>query len=266
MAKKCWTVCYKDYSALRTARLLRETQGGGQQTGGQQTGNGNNDQKQTTSNIDEWGQLNAGRISKMDDRTPNADGASPASIKWFQDHMGMNYAEAKEAAEAFLYYSYHGDYEAHRDIGKGVTTNDILDKVINANNAYIYTGTQHRGIKITRDGLSKMGITGVTPRQFINSILKTGVWKEPGATSFGAGGEMAAKAWAGYYSSSLKSGGGVSCVVEYVGGKTGFPMRHLSKFPNENEVLHSRREMSRGMQIVDYKWDGHYVKIRVTDR
>lgn len=264
MAKKCGKLSYKDYSRLRTLTALKEPP---QNTGNQQTGNGNNNgEKQYTDELNPWGNFNSGRVSEFDkDRTPDAAGASLASIKWFQDNMGMSYAEAKDAAEAFLYWSHHGDEDAHLNIGKGVHTNDILDRVIEAKNAFVYTGVQDRGLSITPLGLKKMGITGMSPYQYVKNILKSGIWKEPGATSFGTQGEEAAKGWANYFSN--KGTNNVSVVVEYVGGKTGFPMDHLSYYHGEREALHSRSEMTGGMKIIGSKWEGkNYVLIRVTDR
>ena len=251
------------------AKVLRKTRSGLQtSTSRSESREREREQHLNVDDVMQWGEMNRGRSSKLDDRAYDPEGASERSVQWFKDTMGMDDKTARESAEAFLYFSHHGDYEAHRNIGKGVKTNDLLDRAIEAPNAPVYTGVQHRGLLLTKDDIAKTLGTkrAVSPREYINTIISSGVWKEPGATSFGTSGYDSAKSWAKVL--YPHTDGEVSVIVEYAGGKSGFPMAHLSRYPGEREALHSRKQMRKGMPITGHKWssDGKLVTIYVTDK
>ena len=215
-------------------------------------------QQPEITDINQWGDLNRNRISSFDDRVPGAAGSTREAVQWFGDHMGMTPAKAKEAADMFLYFTYHGDYEMHRNIGKGVHGNDVLDKVVGAPNAPVYTGQQYRGLVISRAGLKKYIGIDVNPRDYINSVIKSGVWRETGGTSF-----TTSSSTANLFGSDVGYGD-VKVVVSYK-GKTGFPIRHLSHYPGENEVFHSRAQMTKGYRIANSTWSGDTVYIDIKD-
>ena len=200
--------------------------------------------------IQQWDDYNEDRIAlNVSNSSDDEDmiGASQKSIDWFKNNMGMSDYDAAEAAEIFLEYSRRGDTPLHENTN--VEGNDLLDKIIHARNAPVFSGEQHRGIYIDQDVLKKLGAGNITPVEYMQRIIQSGRWKEPGATSFSAS-ESIARSFARV---SYSGAGEVSVLIHYSGGRSGFPMRHLSSFPGENEVLHSRRQMRNGMRIRRHK-------------
>lgn len=195
--------------------------------------------------INQFGEMNRGRIAPEVARSTDwagSIGSSPEAIKWFQDNMGMNAADAEKAANIFLKYSKRGDTPLHNDTDKA--GNDLLDKIIHTGNAPVYSGNQFRGMHITGLALQTRGVN-VTPEQYIQGIIKGGVWKDAGATSFSASERVAH----GFANSQSVRPGDASVILHYEAGKSGFPMQHLSSYPGEREVLHSRAQMRKGMKI-----------------
>ena len=180
--------------------------------------------------------------------------------EWMQDYLGVDESEARTMQDAINHFTY--DYE---DIhwGRDEYRNDLIDRVLEHPNAPVYSGEQYRGLHFDAVDMPK----GVTPRQAIEKILKSGVWKEEGATSFSASHHVAADNFASVNHSMNNGVDRIAMVITYK-GRTGMPIKHMSDFASENEVLHSRKQMTKGYDIVDYNWrsDGGAVFVTIADR
>ena len=182
-------------------------------------------------------------------------------VNWFIDNMGMSQDEAERAEEAINFYSIDYD-EIHR--GVDTARNEAIDNALDNPRAPVFTGDTYRGLYIDSYGLKKYGNGTITPREYLENILKSGIWIEQGATSFSSSRSTAESF--GKFSWS-KSDGSVSVMVHYSDGKSGMPIKHLSEIPSENEVLHSGKQMKNGLPITKHEWTngGKELHIYVTD-
>lgn len=175
--------------------------------------------------------------------------------QWYSDTLNVDDLRAQIYNDTV--YGFTGnDFRAiHRN--ENETGNNIIDDIIDNPNSPVYADTQFRGLKF-------FGESGLTPRQEVEAILASGIWKEPGATSFSASRHVA-NDFASWDSTSSSS---VSVVVVYSNPTTGMPIKHLSRFAFEDEVLHSRKQMTNGYAITGSQWsaDGRRVEIYIKDR
>lgn len=165
--------------------------------------------------------------------------------------MGLSHADAVAGANSIQYFTGGGYHSVHN--GSDTKRNDDIDKWVEHPNAPIYTGTQYRGMTVSEDTAK--------------AILNSGIYRDTGATSFSAS-ESEAKSFASISSShNYGSWEDVHVLVTYAGGKRGMPIKHISHFPWEDEVLHSRSDMQKGFKITGYKWaaGNHELYITVDD-
>ena len=172
-------------------------------------------------------------------------------IAWLMG-LGVDRKQAEAAEKVMTDYS-EGDYDVIHD-GTNKAANDIIDAILDNSKAPIFTGEQFRGVYVSPDAAKKFG--GTTPREYLNYIISTGEWKEPGATSFSATQSVAEDFGKFYLDKRLN--GGVSVLLSYRSGRSGMPFKHLSSFPGEDEVLHSGKQMHDGMKIVSHEWKDGY--------
>ena len=168
--------------------------------------------------------------------------------KWIQDITGMSKAEAEEAAH--LMNSYSEDLYDEIHDGSNEDANRIIDSIIHNPNAPVFTGVQYRGVFVSTYNLKNF--SSLSPREYLDNIIKSGVWREPGASSFSAD-KSVARDFGGFDRSSRDSDS-IAVMVTYKGGKSGLPFKHMSSLPREDEVLHSGRQMREGMSIVKHEY------------
>lgn len=179
-------------------------------------------------------------------------------VQWFKDTLQTNDAQANTDQSTIWDFTGSGFTDMHTNVN--TEGNDVIDAIINNPNSPVYVGDQFRGLKIWGSNME----SGVTPEQFIKNIIKGGIWREEGATSFSAS-EDVANSFAAW---NNDQSGYVSVKVKYVNPTTGMPIKHLSRFSYEDEVLHSRNQMTNGYKIVKSKWSsgGKKVEITIADR
>lgn len=175
---------------------------------------------------------------------------------WLMNHLGVSESEAQQGQKTIYHFTGGGFGDMHKDIDKA--GNDVIDSIIGNPNSPVFDGIQFRGLSIEPGDM----VAGVTPRQFIENIINGGVWREQGATSFSAT-RSVADDFAGWHS----TGDHVSMVLIYENGTTGMPIKHMSMFSYEDEVLHSRQQMKNGYNITGHQWlDDRHVVVRIADR
>ena len=191
-----------------------------------------------TNDIDQWGiHLN------RDERT-----------QWMRDHLGLSEKDAREQGDAINYFSHTYD-DIHND--RDDYRNDLINKAIANPNAPIYTGEQFRGLSIKLKNMP----AGLTPMQFIEKIIHEGEWRENGATSFSASISVARDFAESYYHNPNQ----IPVIIHYQ-GPHGMPIKHLSEFSYENEILHSQKQMKGGYDIVEHHWDGHEFHMTIKNK
>lgn len=181
-----------------------------------------------------------------------------ARTEWLLNRLNTNEAQAQLDEETVWSFTGGGFDDMHWD--RNTAGNDVIDAIIDNANSPVYVGEQFRGLKIRESDMKN----GVTPEQFIKNIINSGVWTEPGATSFSASSSVA-ESFAGWNGSH---DGYISVVVKYPNATTGMPIKHLSRFSYEDEVLHSRKQMKKGYAIQQTQWlpGNKQVVITVKDR
>lgn len=164
--------------------------------------------------------------------------------EWLKNTMSVELSEQEinDTIDAAENYSLSGYTDIHN--GNSPKETALIDAMIEDPNAPVYGKTQYRGIHVSRSD-----INGADPKEWVEDIIKTGVWKEPGVSSFSSS-ESTAKGFGhfGY-------GGGddeVHILIVNNGHTTGMPFKHLSECTSENEVLHSAKQMLKGMAITGY--------------
>lgn len=175
-------------------------------------------------------------------------------VQWFKDTLQTNDAQANTDQSTIWDFTGSGFTDMHTNVN--TEGNDVIDAIINNPNSPVYVGDQFRGLKIWGSNME----SGVTPEQFIKNIIKGGIWREEGATSFSAS-EDVANSFAAW---NNDQSGYVSVKVKYVNPTTGMPIKHLSKFSYEDEVLHSRSQMTNGYNIINSKWSNDRKKVVIT--
>lgn len=205
--------------------------------------------------INAYGELNRGRKSKQHQSASSSDGTSEESIKWFVDNMGLSRDEAYRAADTFLFYSRGGDKFMHNDMdeGNGKANNAVIDRIVDDPRSPVFASEHYRGLHFDDSDF------GGNARGAIMNILSSGVWRENGATSFSASLDIAHN-FGGWSSADYRNG--VSITIHHPGG-SGMPMKHLSSFAHEDEVVHSRKQMKKGMKILRHKWSDNKKRIDI---
>ena len=174
---------------------------------------------------------------------------------WLQRTLKVGREDAQRYGDSINYFT--SNYESIHD-GTDEYNNAQINAAIENRNAPVYSGVQWRGLHLDAENMP----AGVTPRQFIENIIKGGVWKENGATSFSATRRIAEENFAGV--SSYSNGPDrVPVVIQYQ-GRTGMPIKHMSDFSHEDEVLHSQRQMKRGYDIVEHHWAKNNTVVYIT--
>ena len=171
-----------------------------------------------------------------------------------RDRLGLSEKDAREQGEAIHFFSHTYD-DIHND--RDNYRNDLINKAIASPNAPTYTGEQFRGLSIDLHNMP----AGVTPMDFINKVIREGEWRENGATSFSASISVA-RDFARSYSHSPDH---IPVIIHYQ-GPHGMPIKHLSQFPHENEILHSQKQMKGGYDIVESHWDGHEFHMTIKNK
>ena len=178
----------------------------------------------------------------------------PDRVEWLRNTLNTSNSQAEKNEETIYSFTGGGFKAMHNNTNKA--GNDIIDAVIDNPLSPVYVGQQFRGLKIYASDMEK----GVTPEQFVNNIIKGGVWSEQGATSFSAS-RGVANSFAGW---NGNQNGYISVIVHYPKATTGMPIKHLSRFDYEDEVLHSRKQMTNGYNIINSQWLPGKKKIIIT--
>ena len=176
-------------------------------------------------------------------------------IQWLQNTLNTSSDQAIND-EATVWNFTGGGFTAMHN-NTNTVGNDVIDAIIDNPTSPVYVGTQYRGLKF-------YGKHGKTPQEGLNALINGGVWTEKGATSFSAK-KSVAEGFAGWHGNS---GSYVRTVVVYQNPTTGMPIKHLSRFDYEDEVLHSRKQMTNGYKITSHQWlnNGKKVIIYITDK
>lgn len=143
--------------------------------------------------------------------------------------------------------------EAYSDLAYSTMRNNAadprtkaVDKMLENSKAPVYDGEIYRGLVI----MSKNGKNAVDQ---VWDAIKTGVWNEPGLTSYSTKKSVAEKTSFGNIKSSDKNS--VSVIIVDKSNQTGVPIQHLSVFgSHEAEVLKPSSIRDRGSKILSYKW------------
>lgn len=154
----------------------------------------------------------------------------------------MSESEAKDAVEAMRHYSGSG----FRAIHKNNPNNDpkiaaeikAIDRVLTSKSAPIYKGEIFRGISWTQG------------EKALRTRINSGLWTEPGITSFST-----KRSVADNFSSG--SSAAIRVILHEKAGKniSGVPFQHLSIYgKDEAEVLTPSSVANRGWTIKSAKW------------
>ena len=179
--------------------------------------------------------------------------------EWLKNTMSVELSdqEINDTIDAAENYSMSGYTAIHN--GNSPKETALIDAVIEDPNAPVYGKTQYRGIHV-----SKSDLNGQDPKEWVEDIIKTGVWKEPGISSFSSS-ESTAKSF-GHFNSDYDDDDEVHILIINDGHMTGMPFKHLSECTSENEVLHSSKQMLNGMAITGYyTQNGNEYYIHVDD-
>lgn len=169
---------------------------------------------------------------------------------WIQKYTKLSRQEAKEAYESIKYFTGSGFTSIHHETSAIAIANaKRADKALTDPGMPVYKGELFRGVRFYDE-------PGMSAKQQINAILKNGKWKEPGLTSFSTRKQVAL---------GFADSGDVRCIVHILNNKSGVSIRHISKFPNEDEVLMNSQRAKSGWNIKNYKWSGNQVDIYVVE-
>lgn len=162
---------------------------------------------------------------------------------WLKNTMSqpLSAKEISDTIKAAEHYSLSGYSAIHN--GNSPEETKLIDAMINDPNAPVYGKTQYRGIHV-----SKYDLGGQDPKAWIEDIIKTGVWTEPGVSSFSATKSTAMSF--GHFGYNKPDE--IHILITNHGKTTGMPFKHLSECTSENEVLHSAQQMIAGMKITGY--------------
>lgn len=164
-------------------------------------------------------------------------------VDWLKAHhsKSLTEQEAKDTIDAAENYSMSGYSKIHN--GKSPKETALIDAMIEDPNAPVYSGKQYRGIHVSTSDLG-----GQDPKEWIENIIKGGVWKEPGVSSFSAKKSTAM----GFGHFGHNHPGEISILITNHGKTTGMPFKHISECTSEDEVLHSAKQMLAGIKITGY--------------
>lgn len=166
-------------------------------------------------------------------------------VQWVIDNLGYSERDAYSLVDDIEYYTdrgFHGihnqNFDDYCQLNEPASRN--LDRMLNHPNMPKYKGVCYRGLKwslFDSEGLEK--------------ILNSGIWKEPGITSFSTSKEDAAK-----FASvdSLHN----PIMITLLNNRHGCEIGFLSQGGGEGEVLYPSIIAERGLKIVDWYKDTIY--------
>ena len=179
-------------------------------------------------------------------------------VDWIAKRAGVSEREAERILRAIDDYT--GD-DFYDDIHTGADEmrERILDSFLNNRRVPVYGGETYRGLMIRDE-------PGRSSRSIVEGILKSGVWKEPGITSFSSSRDIASE-FAGI-TMGYRSMGYTGVLLRNVRNRTGVPINHLSRNPHgsiEYEVMHPSSIKDRGFNILGYRQEGRHFIVDISE-
>ena len=207
----------------------------------------------------------------VDDIGALGDGMSmhhSQKVKWLkQNHSTpLSDAEAEAIIDAAVDFS-GGGYEAIH-AGYDPHSTDLIDSMIEDPKAPVYGKNSYRGMDVTVADLGMFGSSTANVKEWIMGIINSGVWKEPGVSSFSAS-KKTAMNFGGFHHSNPSNKDKIHILITNKGHSKGMPFQHISSFGSyEKEVLMSSKTMKAGMKIVSWHTNkaGNEFFIDVDDR
>ena len=181
-------------------------------------------------------------------------------ISWLKKHHSKTLSdeEAEATIDAAVNYSEVGYKKIHN--GQSPSETRLIDAMIEDPSTPVYDGDTYRGIQIFPSKI------GMDPKEYIENIIKTGVWREPGVSSFSSTRDVA-EDFGGFLDHYSSYDDSIHVMIINRGRSKGMPFKHISNHSGENEVLMSSKTMLRGLKIVGYSVakDGREYYIEVDD-
>lgn len=183
-------------------------------------------------------------VSDIDHFKPYMD--TQEKIDWLKDHHSKALSDEEAAAiiDAAEDYSDGGYGSIHN--GNNADATKKIDAMIEDPKAPVYGKTTYRGIHV-----SKADLNGQDPHEWIENIIKSGVWKEPGVSSFSAS-KQTAMSFGHFSKSKAGNKNEIQILITNHGHTKGMPFKHISVCTSENEVLQSSKTMIAGMKITGF--------------
>lgn len=178
--------------------------------------------------------LNVNIRKKISGHVANKFIGRDAGISWIENTTGMEHEKAEKAFDALRSYAFSGYTPIHCDAQTPWAQEQIkrIDEVLTNKNVPVYDGMIYRGVNIE-------------DRTVLQKAIETGIWREPGITSFSSS-EFVAQKFA-------TKGNGANVIIVDMGNKTGVPIQHLSAFGTiEAEVLKPSSIKKKGLKIIAY--------------
>lgn len=161
--------------------------------------------------------------------------------EWIARTTGLSMKEAGDAHEGIQAFSDYGYKDIHNYSDEknyynisGKQRSDAIDKYLNSPSIPKYKGNLYRGMTIRTDNLSG-----------IDKMLESGIWKEPGITSFSTDEKQAH-----LYSNPDSLSSAIHITLK--NNTHASTIGHLSIGGGEREALYPS-SIKNGLKIVDYK-------------
>lgn len=156
--------------------------------------------------------------------------------------------EASATIKAAEHYSLSGYHSIHW--GNSPDETAKIDSMIEDPKAPVYGKNSYRGIMVTTSSLATHGVT-VSAKDWVMNIINSGVWKEPGVSSFSAT-KSTAMSFGHFGSSNPVNQDKIHILITNKGHTKGMPFKHISECTSENEILQSSKTMKSGMKIIGW--------------
>ena len=161
------------------------------------------------------------------------------AVSWIQIKMGVSEEEAQDTFSALKAY-FEDATAVHNRADR--ESEKKIERFLTSPNVPVYVGETYRGVSLNPTETQ-------SAKERIESIIKKGVWTEPGITSFTSDRGQPLN-FADHYGRREDA---VPVLLVNEHNRSGVPVGHLSQAYQQREVLYPSRVARKGFKILEHE-------------
>ena len=161
------------------------------------------------------------------------------AVAWIEDKMGVSNETARDVFSTLKEY-FEDATSVHNRLDR--ISERKIERFLTSPNVPVYEGETYRGISLNPTETQ-------SAKEVIESIIKKGIWKEPGITSFTSDRRQPM----GFADHKDRRPDAIPVLLVNENNITGVPVGHLSQAFQQREVLYPARTARKGFRIISHE-------------